>query len=332
MSEPISRRKLLGAAGLAIVVTGCGGSSSSQLSQGIEQPPPQPDTSGTNLVSLSNPEGAPRHPALAQSATTSLLFVQSAASGSIQPLPGEPSKFVLVLKDVGPTIVFSDRPQRFFRSKSTASFVAEDFAAFGSVFPNAVLEVRSGGLNFSTVLTLLSAAVKDGNSGEISYVAKAVPAQTPSDYQGGIVQPSFLPATFEQATLFIDDLTSDTATNENLAIVSSNQLRLTANFTVRMTAGQSQTISIQNLTNLEISVQVAVGADSPIVLEVDPFPLRVLPQSRGVITLQARPTTLAGGPRDLSTQLRIVALVSNNTTSFDLAFANLQLHVPFLEP
>lgn len=95
-----------------------------------------------------------------------------------------------------------------------------------------------------------------------------------------------------------------------------------------MTAGQSQTISIQSFVNFGIDVQIAVGANSPIVLEVDPFPLHVPAQSKGLVTLQARAATPGKGPQDLSTQMRIVALNSSNTTSFDLADTNLQLHVP----
>ncbi len=321
MPNPISRRDLLGAAGLAIVVTGCGSNDSS--TQAASGPASEP----LGLVRSAGAQSLPI-PSLAQSASPSLLFVQTAvAGGSIQAVPGQANTFVLILKQVGPTIVFADRPQRFFRTKSTAEFVANDFPAFGNVFPNAVLEIRSGGVTLSTIVTLLSAATKVGDPSEVTYLVRTVPPQSPSDYQGGVVQPSFLPATFEFATIFIDDLREDTSTNY-LALVTPNQLRLTANFTVRMTAGQSQAISIQSFVDFNIDVQLAVANDSPIVLEADPFPLRVPVKSTGVVTLQARAASPGQGPRDLSTQVRILAFNSANASSFDQAIINLQLHVP----
>lgn len=114
-----------------------------------------------------------------------LLFVQNAASGSFD---GK----TLTLKGVGPTLFFSDRPDRIAGQIRTADFVghwtkgADNFAGNP---PNATLSVF-GAKEASSIVVVLTNPKLDRNT--LSYTVKILEGK--------------LPATFKESSLFIDIL------------------------------------------------------------------------------------------------------------------------------
>ena len=114
-----------------------------------------------------------------------LLFVQNAASGTFD---GK----TLTLKGVGPTLFFSDRPDRIAGQLSTSDFVghwtkgADNFAASP---PNATLSVF-GAKEVSSVVVVLTSPKLDRNT--LSYTVKILEGK--------------LPASFKESSLFIDIL------------------------------------------------------------------------------------------------------------------------------
>jgi hypothetical protein len=132
-------------------------------------------------------------PALAQPAPRAaqppakveLLFVQNAASGTFD---GK----TLTLKGVGPTLFFSDRPERITGHLSTSDFVghwtkgADNFA---SNPPNATLSVF-GAKEASSIVVVLTNPKLDRNT--LSYTVKVLEGK--------------LPASFKESSLFIDIL------------------------------------------------------------------------------------------------------------------------------
>jgi hypothetical protein len=114
-----------------------------------------------------------------------LLFVQNAASGNFD---GK----TLTMKGVGPTLFFSDRPERIAGQVRTSDFVghwtrgADNFAANP---PNATLSIF-GAKEVSSVVVVLTNPKLDRNT--LSYTVKILEGK--------------LPATFKESSLFIDIL------------------------------------------------------------------------------------------------------------------------------
>ena len=114
-----------------------------------------------------------------------LLFVQNAASGSFD---GK----TLTLKGVGPTLFFSDRPERITGHVSTSDFVghwtkgADNFSANP---PNATLSVF-GAKEVSSIVVVLTNPKLDRNT--LSYTVKVLEGK--------------LPGSFKESSLFIDIL------------------------------------------------------------------------------------------------------------------------------
>ncbi len=112
-----------------------------------------------------------------------LLFVQNGASGTFD---GK----TVTLKGVGPTLYFSDRPERIAGQLRTSDFVghwtkgADNFAANP---PNATLSVF-GAKEVSSVVVVLTNPKLDGNN--LSYSVKVLEGK--------------LPASFKESSLFID--------------------------------------------------------------------------------------------------------------------------------
>jgi hypothetical protein len=120
-----------------------------------------------------------------QSTKVELLFVQNAASGNFD---GK----TLTLKGVGPTLFFSDRPERIAGQVRTSDFVghwtrgADNFAANP---PNATLSVF-GAKEVSSIVVVLTNPKLDRNT--LSYTVKILEGK--------------LPASFKESSLFIDIL------------------------------------------------------------------------------------------------------------------------------
>jgi hypothetical protein len=125
-------------------------------------------------------------PGAGQSSTkVELLFVQNGASGTFD---GK----TLTLKGVGPTLYFSDRPERIAGQLRTSDFVShwtkgsDNFAANP---PNATLSVF-GAKEVSSIVVVLTNPKLDRNT--LSYTVKVLEGK--------------LPASFKESSLFIDIL------------------------------------------------------------------------------------------------------------------------------
>jgi hypothetical protein len=138
---------------------------------------------GLVLHSRAQTQPAPR--ADQPSTKVELLFVQNAASGNFD---GK----TLTMKGVGPTLFFSDRPERIAGQVRTSDFVghwtkgADNFAANP---PNATLSVF-GTKEVTSVVVVLTNPKLDRNT--LSYTVKILEGK--------------LPATFKESSLFIDIL------------------------------------------------------------------------------------------------------------------------------
>lgn len=114
-----------------------------------------------------------------------LLFVQNAVSGAFD---GK----TLILKGIGPTIFFSDRPERISGQVRTSEFIShwdkgsDNFAANP---PNATLSLLNETGVESIVIELSEPKLEDNT---LSYTVKVLQGK--------------LPATFKESSLFIDIL------------------------------------------------------------------------------------------------------------------------------
>jgi hypothetical protein len=119
------------------------------------------------------------------SSKVELLFVQNAASGNFD---GK----TLTLKGVGPTLFFSDRPERIAGQLRTSDFVghwtkgADNFSANP---PNATLSIF-GAKEVSSIVVVLTNPKLDRNT--LSYTVKILEGK--------------LPGSFKESSLFIDIL------------------------------------------------------------------------------------------------------------------------------
>lgn len=112
-----------------------------------------------------------------------LLFVQNATSGSFD---GK----TLTLKSVGPTLYFSDRPERITGQLRTSEFVGhwtKGADSFASNPPNATLSVF-GAKEVNSSVVVLTNPKLDGNT--LSYTVKILEGKPP--------------ASFKESSLFID--------------------------------------------------------------------------------------------------------------------------------
>jgi hypothetical protein len=143
-------------------------------------------TLGLLAVALVPGSGA-QTPAPKQAAaeTVELLFVQNSTAGSYD---GK----TLTLSGVGPTVFFSDRPQRVTGQVRTAEFIShwdKGSDNFGENPPNASLSIFADKEIRTAIVELTSPKLK-GNT--LSYRVKVLKGQ--------------LPASFKESSLFIDIL------------------------------------------------------------------------------------------------------------------------------
>jgi hypothetical protein len=139
-----------------------------------------------------------------QASRVSLLYVQTASSGSFEPLPGT-NKYRLVLSDVSPRVIyFADRPNRIAGQVSTTEFL--DKIGFGGPLdPNAAIEIAEGTPDSDLVIAALSKPAYDAQSRTLSYEVAVLetPRKGLAVYSDRMDRR--LPAQFGAVALFIDD-------------------------------------------------------------------------------------------------------------------------------
>ncbi|MEO6027682.1 MAG: hypothetical protein ABIR79_12515 [Candidatus Binatia bacterium] len=102
-------------------------------------------------------------PVLSAAAPASLLFVQNADSGVLEPDLARPGDFLLHARGVGRTLYIADRPQRLSGSLATADFAASwESYGFDSDPPNAILETRRVDETIATAVVLRDPVYDDG--------------------------------------------------------------------------------------------------------------------------------------------------------------------------
>jgi hypothetical protein len=158
--------------------------------------------------------------------TMSLLFVQNAQSGSLEPVAGS-GDHDLRLRGVEPsTSWFSDRPQRQAGTEPTSAVVGDwDAYGFRADPPNAALVLTDHPEREDTVIVELRDPRYDEAARELHYRVRVL--DTPREGLGFAVgqAPAQLPATFAAASLFIDDATVRATTT------AGNDLQATATTT-----------------------------------------------------------------------------------------------------
>lgn len=139
-------------------------------------------------------------------ATMSLLFVQTAQSGSLeQDAAGD--GYDLRLAEVSPTTSwFSDRPERKAGTQTTGTMIS-DWEAFGfaSDPPNAALVFTDRAKTEDTVIVELSEPRYDAGARELRYRARLLDAPHDGLAAAAGHAPAVTPTTFATSSLFIDD-------------------------------------------------------------------------------------------------------------------------------
>jgi len=130
--------------------------------------------------------------------------VQTASSGTFEPIAGT-NRYRMVLSDVSPSVVyFSDRPNRMAGQVSTKEFL--DRIGFGGPLdPNAAIEIAEGTPDSDLVIAALSNPTYDPQTRTLGYDVAVL--ETP---RKGLAVYSEradrkLPANFGAVSLFVDD-------------------------------------------------------------------------------------------------------------------------------
>jgi hypothetical protein len=141
-----------------------------------------------------------------QPSETSLLFVQSATSGSLVPVHGAPERFTLTLRGVdGQTLWFTDRPERRAGYMTTgAGLKVLDFRGSKGA-PNAVLSIPSAKPSKDMIALTLRDPKYDPQQRTVQYRATELEHVTNTELA---VNPRYLDESvgprFGHAALFID--------------------------------------------------------------------------------------------------------------------------------
>lgn len=136
---------------------------------------------------------------------TSLLYVQTASSGTFEPLGGSTDRYRLVLNDVSPTVVyFSDRPYRMAGHVTTSQFLKK-LGFGGALDPNAAIDIAEGQPESDLVIAALAKPVYDAQSGTLTYEIAVL--ETPREGLAAFSQrmDKRLPPRFGAVALFVDN-------------------------------------------------------------------------------------------------------------------------------
>lgn len=139
-----------------------------------------------------------------KSAPVSLLYVQTASSGTFEPVAGSVNKYRLVLNGVSPSVAyFSDRPNRMAGHTSTNEFL-KGIGFGGKLDPNAAIDIHEGSADADLIIATLDKPAYDAPSATLSYEVSIL--ETPR--QGLAIfskrMDKRLPPRFGTVALFID--------------------------------------------------------------------------------------------------------------------------------
>jgi len=140
-----------------------------------------------------------------KNAAVSLLYVQTASSGTFEPVAGSVNKYRLVLNGVSPSVVyFSDRPNRMAGHTSMNDFLKR-IGFSGKLDPNAAIDIEGGAADADLIIAALDKPAYDAPSATLSYEVSIL--ETP---RAGLAMFSKrmdkrLPPRFGAVALFIDN-------------------------------------------------------------------------------------------------------------------------------
>jgi hypothetical protein len=138
-------------------------------------------------------------------AKVSLLYVQTAGSGTFEPIAGSSSKFRLVLNDVSPNVVyFSDRPNRLAGQVSTTHFLKR-IGFGGDLNPNAAIDIQGAPSDSDVIVAALSRPAYDRRSKTLSYEITVLDTAREGLASFSKEMDERLPARFGSVAIFIDD-------------------------------------------------------------------------------------------------------------------------------
>ena len=138
-------------------------------------------------------------------AKVSLLYVQTAGSGTFEPVAGSSSKFRLVLNDVAPAVVyFSDRPNRLAGQVSMQRFLKQ-IGFGGKLDPNAAIDIGGADPNSDLIVAALDKPAYDPKARTLSYEITVLDKAREGLATFSKRMDKRLPAQFGAVAIFIDD-------------------------------------------------------------------------------------------------------------------------------
>jgi hypothetical protein len=154
------------------------------------------------------PTAEPDNLGLPQGERTYYMFVQTARSGAWAPKAGEDGVYTLTLTGLpAQTVYFSDRPERIVGTQTTVDFLkALGFSADNP--PNAALVTSNQGEDDVLVIELFNAVYTEGEEGATLVYDARILDNYFDTRLGNVAKEQndlTIPATFDGASLFIDD-------------------------------------------------------------------------------------------------------------------------------
>lgn len=135
----------------------------------------------------------------------SLLYLQTASSGTLKPLPGRTNAFQLVLNEIAPNVVyFSDRPNRLVGVVPMAEFL-KTIGFGGELNPNAVISIEKGSKDSDLIVVTLAKPVYDKSRRTLTYESVILESAEGDLAIFSERMDKRLPAAFGPVVLFIDD-------------------------------------------------------------------------------------------------------------------------------
>ena len=134
----------------------------------------------------------------------SLLYVQTATSGTFEPIAGSNNKYRLVLSGVSPSVVyFSDRPNRLAGHISEEAFL-KGIGFGGKLDPNAAIDIQGGAADSDLIVVKLDKPAYDASSGMLSYEISILETAREGLQMFSRRMDKQIPAHFGSVAVFID--------------------------------------------------------------------------------------------------------------------------------